>query len=126
MLKGGPDLLRDIEVDFEQIEKNKLRKKIIRISVFGTVMACLQMVFLRFGHPFYKTAEFYPTVILVLLVQFFAFPFVAYFIALCLNLIRNMGRIDSQRIFTVGSSILILFYFLEIPYWIFVIFKYVF
>lgn len=126
MLKGVPDLLRDIKVDFEQIEKKKLRKKIIRITAFATVMACLQMVFLKFGHPFYKTAEFYPTVIMVLIVQFFVFPFVAYFIALCLNLMRKMGRIDSQKVLTVGSSILIVFYFLEIPYWIFVIFKYVF
>ncbi len=120
------DLLRDIEVDIEKYENKELKKRIIRIAVFGTVMAALQMVFLKFGHPFYRTAAFYPTAIMVLLTQFFAIPFIAYFLALCLNLIQQNGRIDSQKIFNFGTLILILFYFIEIPYWIFVIFKYVF
>ena len=123
---NGPDLLRDIEVDIEKSKNNKFKKTIIRIIGFGAVMAALQMVFLKFGHPFYSRAAFYPTAIMVLLVQFFAFPFVAYFVALCLNLIRLNGRIDSEKVFNIGNSILIVFYFLEIPYWIFVIFKYVF
>lgn len=123
---NGPDLLRDIEVDIEKSKNKKFKKTIIRIILFGTVMAALQMFFLKFGHPFYSSAAFYPTAIMVLLVQFFAFPFVAYFLALCINLIEQMGRINSEKAFNVGSSILIVFYSLEIPYWIFVIFKYVF
>ena len=124
----GPvtDLLRDIEVDIEKSKSKKLRKAIIRIIVLASVMAVLQMVFLKFGHPFYSRAAFYPTAIMVLLVQFFAFPFVAYFLALCIKLIQQRGRIDSEKVFKFGSSILIVFYFSEIPYWIFVIFKYIF
>jgi hypothetical protein len=123
---NGPDLLRDLEVDIEKSKNKKFKKTIIRIMGFGSVMAVLQMVFLKFGHPFYSTAAIYPTAIMVLLVQFFAIPLVAYFLALGIVLIRQMGRINSEKVFNIGSSILIVFYFLEIPYWIFVIFKFVF
>lgn len=124
----GPttDLLRDIEIDIEKSKNKKLRKTIIRLTVLATFMAALQMVFLKFGHQYYGRQAFYPTTIMVLLIQFFAFPFVAYFFALCINLIQRVGRIDSERVFNMGNSILIVFYFLESPYWIFVIFKYVF
>ncbi|HRO46348.1 hypothetical protein [Agriterribacter sp.] len=124
----GPvtDLLRDIEVDIEKSKSKKLRKAIIRIIVLASVMAVLQMVFLKFGHPFYSRAAFYPTAIMVLLVQFFAFPLVSCVLALCIKLIQQRGRIDSEKVFKFGSSILIVFYFSEIPYWIFVIFKYIF
>lgn len=126
MGKPAADLLGDIEADIEKHKSKKLRNTIVRLIVFAMVMAALPMVFLKLGHQYYRRAAFYPTAIMVLLIQFFIFPFLACFVSVCINLMRYNGRIDSEKVFNAGNAILIVLYSLEIPYWIFVIFKYVF
>ncbi len=59
MAKPATDLLGDIEVDVEKSKRKKLKKTIIKLIVFAMVMATLQMVFLKFGHQYYRRTAFF-------------------------------------------------------------------